>query len=45
MSDHNQLEVHYRCLESMYQAAPLNDFYLPKIKVSKAEAEIEINIE
>ncbi|MCW8877767.1 MAG: PaaI family thioesterase [Kangiellaceae bacterium] len=45
MSNNNQLETHYRCLESMYQAAPLNDFYLPKMKVSYAESEIEIDID
>ena len=41
----NQIEKHYRNLESMYQAAPLNDFYQPRMEVSEGEAEIEIDIE
>ncbi len=35
---------HYRKLEAMYQAAPVNEFYLPDMVVSEGEAEIEIDI-
>ncbi|TQV89764.1 PaaI family thioesterase [Aliikangiella coralliicola] len=38
-------ELHYRRLESMYQAAPLNDFYTPVMQVSEGQAEISIDIE
>ncbi len=37
-------EEHFRCLESMYVAAPINDFYRPKIEVREGEATIEIEI-
>ena len=37
-------EEHFRCLESMYVAAPINDFYRPKIEVREGEATIEIAI-
>jgi uncharacterized protein (TIGR00369 family) len=37
-------EEHYRCLESMYQAAPINTFYEPKMVVSEGEATIEMEI-
>ncbi len=29
---------HYRRLESMYLAAPINQFYEPKIEISEGEA-------
>ena len=38
------LEEHYRKLESMYAAAPINNFFLPKITVSEGESIIEIEI-
>lgn len=39
------MEKHYRSLESMYQAAPLNDFYQPRMKVSTGQADIEIDVD
>jgi len=36
---------HYRRLESMYQAAPLNDYYKPVMQVSQGQAEISIQVE
>lgn len=36
---------HFRCLESMYQAAPLNDYYLPVMTVSEGSAEISMDID
>jgi uncharacterized protein (TIGR00369 family) len=38
-------EQHFRSLESMYQAAPLNDYYEPRMAVSKGKAEITIDID
>ncbi len=38
-------EGHYRRLENMYQAAPLNDYYLPIMTVSDGSAEISIDID
>lgn len=35
-------EQHYRQLESMYQAAPVNAFYQPVMTVSEGQAEITI---
>ena len=35
---------HYRRLESMYQAAPVNAFYHPEMTVSEGEAEITIEL-
>ncbi len=35
-------EQHYRCLESMYAAAPVNEFYKPVMTVTEATAEIRI---
>lgn len=37
-------EQHFRSLESMYAAAPINAFYHPKIVVTEGEAVIEIEI-
>ena len=36
---------HYRRLESMYQAAPLNDYYNPVMSISDGNAEIAIDID
>jgi uncharacterized protein (TIGR00369 family) len=38
------IEEHYRKLESMYAAAPINDFFMPKMTVSEGEAVIEIEL-
>lgn len=35
---------HWRALESMYQAAPINSIYQPTMTVSEGEARIEIDI-
>lgn len=35
---------HFRALESMYQAAPINEFYQPTMTVSEGEATIEIDV-
>ncbi|MCK5690609.1 PaaI family thioesterase [Myxococcota bacterium] len=35
---------HYRRLESMYLAAPINQFYEPKITISEGECTIEIPV-
>ncbi len=35
-------EKHYRALEKMYLAAPINDIYKPRITVSNESSEIEI---
>lgn len=37
-------QQHFRCLESMYQAAPINKLYPPKMTVSEGEAVIEIEL-
>ena len=37
-------EEHFRCLESMYQAAPINQFYKPSMDVREGEATIEIEV-
>lgn len=34
-------EQHYRKLENMYLAAPINEFYQPSILISKGQAEIQ----
>ncbi len=36
------IEDHYRSLERMYAAAPINRFFLPSMSVSEGEAVIEI---
>lgn len=36
--------IHFTSLENMYLAAPINQIYMPKIAVSDAEAEIEIEL-
>ena len=37
-------EKHYRALEKMYLAAPINQIYKPRITVSTERAEIEIDV-
>jgi len=37
--------LHFRRLESMYQAAPINEFYRPDMQVSRAEACITIAVD
>ena len=37
-------EEHYRCLESMYKAAPINTFYEPNMVVCEGEATIEMEL-
>ena len=36
---------HYRALEAMYQAAPINEFYNPVMEITEGKAEISIDIE
>ena len=36
------MEQHYRQLESMYQAAPINEFYKPVMVVAEGQATISI---
>lgn len=38
-------KTHFRNLENMYQAAPLNDYYSPVMTVSEGGAEISIDID
>jgi len=38
-------QEHYRRLESMYQAAPLNDYYRPVMIVKDGAAEISIDVD
>lgn len=38
------MEKHYRALEKMYLAAPINRMYKPRIAVSNENAEIEIDV-
>ena len=40
-----QSNNHFRCLENMYRAAPLNDYYLPTMTVSEGSAEISIDVD
>ena len=35
---------HFRALEHMYLAAPINDIYRPTIEISEGRAEIEIEV-
>lgn len=37
-------EKHFKALESMYLAAPINELFNPKIVVSRESAEIEIQV-
>ena len=36
--------AHYQRLSAMYQAAPINDFFLPTLTLSEGEAEISIDL-
>ena len=38
-------DAHFQALEDMYLSAPINQFYCPRIAISKAQVEIEIDIE
>ena len=38
-------ENHYRALEAMYRAAPVNQIYGPKIRIDDRFAEIEIEVQ
>jgi acyl-coenzyme A thioesterase PaaI-like protein len=38
-------EEHYRRLERMYLAAPINDFFKPAIKIGRGTAEIKVEID
>ncbi len=38
-------ENHYRALEKMYLAAPINEIFKPQIRVSNERAEIEMNVD
>ena len=40
-----QRAVHYRRLESMYLAAPCNEYYEPGIRISEGEAEVVIPVQ
>lgn len=37
-------EEHYRCLENMYSVAPVNELYLPAMKVGEGEATVEMEV-
>ncbi|WP_372777003.1 PaaI family thioesterase [Litorivivens sp.] len=37
-------QEHFNCLESMYAAAPVNEFYKPMMSVREGEAVIEIEL-
>ena len=37
-------QSHYRSLETMYKAAPINAFYLPEILVENGKSEIAIEV-
>lgn len=38
-------EEHYRKLERMYLAAPINEFFRPLIVISRGEAEIKVEVD
>jgi len=38
-------DAHFRALEAMYLSAPINQFYRPRIVISKEQVEIEIDID
>ncbi|MBC8311895.1 MAG: PaaI family thioesterase [Candidatus Marinimicrobia bacterium] len=40
----NEKNSHFIALENMYIAAPINTFYRPRIRISDAEASIEIDV-
>lgn len=37
-------EAHYRLLEQLYHAAPTNEYYKPRLSVSKGRAELQIEV-
>ena len=37
-------DSHFKKLEKMYLAAPINEFYCPLIKITDSEATIEIEV-
>lgn len=39
------IEEHYRKLERLYAAAPINDYYKPSLKVSEGRAEVRIPLQ
>ena len=43
--DTPNIEQHYRALESMYLAAPTNEYYNPNVKIWNEGAEISIQVE
>ena len=38
-------EEHYRKLEHMYLAAPINEFFKPSIQIGRGTAEIKVNVD
>ena len=38
-------EEHYRKLERMYLAAPINEFFKPSIQIGRGTAEIKVNVD
>jgi uncharacterized protein (TIGR00369 family) len=38
-------EEHYRKLERMYLAAPINEFYQPEIRIGQGTAEIKVTVD
>ena len=38
-------QEHYRKLERMYLAAPINEFYKPEIRISQGTAEIRVTVD
>ena len=38
-------EEHYRKLERMYLAAPINEFFKPEIRIGRGTAEINVNVD
>ena len=36
---------HYRRLERMYMAAPINEFFKPEIQIGRGTAEIKVNVD
>ena len=40
--DENPLEEHWKRLNNMYQAAPINELYPPTLNISEGEAVLEI---
>jgi uncharacterized protein (TIGR00369 family) len=38
-------EEHFRRLERMYVAAPINEFFKPEIRIGRGEAEIKVHVD